>query len=258
MTTRRPSGSASRSGQVAKQKRRAFHADQAGDVQAGRPELGPELVGPVGIADERAGVHRRDLTRPLQRAQHGLQVGELLVPPPAQHVVQAHGPAVDRRGEDRCAGPGDPPRFGQRRQPVRAPLQVVERAEQQHRVHAGAGQVQVPGVRHRGVDARVRGPVPLDLGHVQRHQIPVHHLVAQPGQPVGVPTRAATDVGHHRGGGRQIAEHDLLGPFELELPGGPIGQPGFLFAAFVVGAHRGQVLVVGHGAIFARPSGART
>jgi hypothetical protein len=48
-----------------------------------------------------------------------------------------------------------------------------------------------------------------------------------------------------------MAEHDLLGPLELELPGRPVGQARFFRAALVVGAHRGQVLVVKHRDIFA-------
>jgi hypothetical protein len=74
----------------------------------------------------------------------------------------------------------------------------------------------------------------------------MHHLVAQLGEPERVPARAAADVGHHRGRGRQLAQDDLFGALELKLPG-RLGKPPQLAALVVMRAHRRELQVTGHG-----------
>jgi hypothetical protein len=110
---------------------------------------------------------------------------------------------------------------------------MVKRAEEQDRVNGLVGQVQLPGVGHRGADSRSAGRGRRQLADVQRHQVAVLDLVAKAGQPQRVPARSPADVGDDRRGGRQRAQQDLLGPGELQVAL-RVAQPVLLPAPLVV------------------------
>jgi hypothetical protein len=80
---------------------------------------------------------------------------------------------------------------------------------------------------------------------VQRHQVAVHHLVAQLREPERVTAWAAADVSHQRGRRWQLPQNDLFRALELELPG-RLGQPVQLKAARVMLRHRSELPVTGH------------
>jgi len=76
----------------------------------------------------------------------------------------------------------------------------------------------------------------LKLLDMETHHVAVLQLVAQLGEPQGVPPRAATYVRYDRGRRWQPAQEDLLGPREFQDPLGR-SETIALLALLVVGLH---------------------
>jgi hypothetical protein len=112
------------------------------------------------------------------------------------------------------AGADDAAGFGEGPEPVGPLVEVVQRAKQQHGVGAGVGEVQVVGVRDGGVGARQVAGGAADLLDVVGGQVAVQHVVAQVGEPQGVP--AAADDGDGGWQGRVPCD-DLRGAREFQL-----------------------------------------
>ena len=222
--------------QVIEDERRSLDADQVRDRQPGFGHLLPQLLRPVQKGGERPVVQRRQHPGAVYVADQIERRRVLQVEPLPEHAVDPGRPPRDRRGEHRPARPHDPRALPQRIDPFGPVEQMVERPEQQHGVHAGAGQAGVPHVADRGADPRHPGRLRRELLDVQRHQVPVLDLVPERGQPQRVPSRPAADVRDHGGRRRKPAQHDLGGPGELEFPA-PVAQPFPLHAPLVVRAH---------------------
>jgi hypothetical protein len=92
---------------------------------------------------------------------------------------------------------------------------MVDRPQQQHGVHGAVAEVQVARVTQRGVDVGRVGDR-AELVNVERHEVAVLDPVATLGQSLRIAPRAAADIGDHRGWGRELAQHDLLGALELQ------------------------------------------
>jgi len=84
------------------------------------------------------------------------------------------------------------------------------------------------------------------LVDVMSDEIAVHDVVASLDQPVGIATRATTDVGHDRGRVGQRARDDLDGAEVLDSPGAGRESVSF-FVARVVRLHRS---LIGHALIW--------
>jgi hypothetical protein len=230
--------------QVGEHDRRSFDADQVADVEPGFGQFGAQILRAVRVAGERALVQRREDAGALSVADQLEDLRILQVDPVRDEAVDARGPPGDRGGEQQAARPQDAGGLTERGGPFACLGQVVQRAEQQHRVHGRVGQVEVPCVAGRGADRGHPGGVFLELAHVQRHEVPVLDLIAERRQPQRVAARAAADVRDDRGRWRQAAADDLGRPQELKLAAA-VAQPVPLFGPFVICAYRGLFAVHG-------------
>ena len=173
----------------------------------------------MAVAVERAREQGTELTRLFD-------VGELLddavvtkVELVGQYAVDASGPPGDGGDEDRATGPHDARASWRRSQPIIPAGEVVHRPQQEHRINRGVGQIDIERVADRRVHVvepdrrRCRRSRLFD---VERHQVAVVHAAAEPGQPHGVPTGAAADIGNRAREWRQVATDDLLRAGELD------------------------------------------
>jgi hypothetical protein len=126
-------------------------------------------------------------------------------------VKDRHEPS-DGRGEQYPAGPHDPPRLDERRDPLSSTHEMVERAEEKHRV-----------------DRRIRLPEPAGIADFGRHQpvlscgsnmlrydVDEVHPVAQARQPGRVHAAATAHVEHYPRRRWQLTQQQLARPQQLE------------------------------------------
>ncbi|GAA3147611.1 hypothetical protein GCM10020001_083640 [Nonomuraea salmonea] len=185
------------------------------------------------IAAEPAQGVRGDHDARLHRGASGRAPLLLEEEPEAHAFVERGVPADEGSGHD-PAGPDGAAGLAQRAQPVGALGQVVERAEQQHRVGIAVGDRQVASVAEAGGHAgQLRR-----LAHVQRHRVDHLDLVALGGQPFGVHAGAAAHVEHAGRRRRQGAQQHVARAPELQ-PAATLAQPRTLTAALVVGHQSG-------------------
>nr|WP_264372931.1 hypothetical protein [Nonomuraea phyllanthi] len=138
--------------------------------------------------------------------------------------------AVDGRRRHHAPGPYGAPGLRQGPHPVGPLVQVVERAEQQHRVHARVRHGQVPGVAQPG-----RHPAqPRGVPHVERDRVEQLDLVAVGAQPLRVRAGPAADVEHPGRSRWQHPAQHVLGAPQLQPPA-PLAEPGVLPVLSVVG-----------------------
>jgi hypothetical protein len=125
--------------------------------------------------------------------------------------------ARDAGREDESTGAEDAARLAEGLE-ARGPLrQVVERPEQEHRVHRPVGLLEAAGVADPRVDslARARRGVP-GLRHVERDRVDQDDAIAAAGEPHGVRAGTAAHVEDTRGRVRQPALEDLARPRALD------------------------------------------
>lgn|GEM_PF-4055109 len=122
-------------GEIREEEGCGFDAHQRDRREAGQPQFRPELPRSVAVPAEGARKERRQPTGALHRGHLGEDVRKSLVQRLSQHAVQARRPAGNRRHEHRRARLGDPRRLPQRLDPVAAAVEMVQRPQEQHRVH---------------------------------------------------------------------------------------------------------------------------
>ena len=88
--------------------------------------------------------------------------------------------------------------------------------DRQYRVHRAVGQVEITRVGHRRPHPGQIPRLPGELPHVPGNQIPVLYLIAALRKPQGVPPGAAADVRDDGRRRREVPQHDLRGPQELQ------------------------------------------
>lgn len=132
-------------------------------------------------------------------------------------------------------------RFAQRRQPVLALEQVIERAEQQHPVLAS---IRLPEVA-RVPDLAGHAITRLCLSDVPFDRIDNVHPVALRRQPLRMNTRGSAQIQHRGGRRRKVASDELLGPNPLKDALSAAAQTIVLIKA--LGVERGDVRIdLGH------------
>jgi hypothetical protein len=122
---------------------------------------------------------------------------------------------------------------------------VVQRSEEQHRVSASVGHVQLTRVGNHRLDARVACGCPPQLFDMQRHQVTVDDPIPQLRKPQRVTAGPSTHISDDGGRWGQMPEDYLLRAHELELSPRLV-EPPFLLAEFVVLPHRGVRLTLTH------------
>jgi len=138
-----------------------------------------------------------------------------------EHAGEERGEARDAGREDEPAGLEHPTRLDERREPVGALGQVIERAQEQHGVHARVGLVEPARVADARAGDRVvrltrRGPARvLDVLREGVHQV---DLVAERREPARVHAGAPAHVEHDLPCGREPVQDELLGAREFDLP----------------------------------------
>jgi hypothetical protein len=113
----------------------------------------------------------------------------------AEQPVHSGGVAADRGGRQDATGTKHAMPLGQRPDPVGAFGEVVERAQQQHRIDAGVGSVQHTRIAPGDPGQARHASGLLD---VQRHRIDQVDLISQCGQRLCVDTGGAAHIEHNR------------------------------------------------------------
>ena len=132
-----------------------------------------------------------------------------------------------------------PVRLAERRQPLFARGQVVERSHQEHDIGAAGSVRQGAGIadgRSCQRMFRLRRGRRTCLLHMTRHRIDQMHFVAVRGKPARIPAGAAADIQHHLRRRRQKTPDQLLHAGELRHPGPP-PKPALFVVALVVREH---------------------
>ena len=135
--------------------------------------------------------------------------------------VQQRGQPVDRLGDQNAAGLQYSVRLAERRQPLFARGQVVERSHQEHDIGAAGSVRQGAGIADGRACKRMfrlRRGRRTCLLHMTRHRIDQMHFVAVRGKPARIPAGAAADIQHHLRRRRQKTPDQLLHAGELRHP----------------------------------------
>jgi hypothetical protein len=163
-----------------------------------------------------------------------------IIQPALIQPIQQRSEPADRHRQQLAARPQHPPGLGQRLPSLRGVGQVVQRAEQQHRVLRAVGFRQLPRVPRRGGEGsrRVTPCCLAGLLHVQRHRIHQVHPVPAPGQRRGIATRSAANIQQPGRRRRQQPLGQLHRPDELQGRPSAGEQPGTLVASAVMAFDR--------------------
>ena len=164
MMAARSTGSSHRSARSASRKAGPSMLTRVRDGQACRTKFRAELMRPVGVPGPRCRSQGRQPAGPFH-LRGELEELRMIQIQSLTHCHDPCNPARDRGHEYRAAGPHDPPCFGERASPVSALTEMVERAEQEHRIDRGVVEIQVARVAHRGMETlESRGLVAELLG----------------------------------------------------------------------------------------------
>ncbi len=130
----------------------------------------------------------------------------------ALRPVEDRHESSDGRGEQDPAGPQNSPRFGERRDPLSSTHEVVERAEEEHRVDRPVRLREPAGITNFGGHQSL-----LSYGlDMLRDDVDEMHAVAPARQPGRVYAGAAAHVEHHGWGRWQLTLQQLARAKQLE------------------------------------------
>jgi hypothetical protein len=106
---------------------------------------------------------------------------------------------------------------------------MVQRAEEQYRVHGRIGGRQAAGIANRDRGKRLQGRVVLTLRFFDQASCGIDQVngIAKAGEPEGVRPRTTSRINDVRRRVRQKAANEFLGALELQLRRARF-QPGFL------------------------------
>jgi hypothetical protein len=166
-------------------------------------------------------------------------------PPLCAQSRTRHEPS-DGRGEQDPAGPQDSPRFGERRDPLSSTHEVVERAEEEHRVDRRIRPREPAGV----TDFGGHQPVLKCGSDMPWDNVDKMHAVAPPREPGRVYAGAAADVKHHGRRRWQLTLQQLARAKQLEAV---MAKPEKALPLVLPRIVREQVLTLRHHAIVDEP-----
>jgi hypothetical protein len=132
--------------------------------------------------------------------------------PAALRPVKDRHESSDRRGEQGPTGPQDPPRLGERRDPLSSTHEVVERTEEEHRIDRRIRLRKPAGI----TDLGGHQPVLKCGSDMPRDDVDEMHAVAPAREPRRVYAGAAADVEHHGRRRWQLTEQQLARAQQLE------------------------------------------
>jgi hypothetical protein len=161
-------------------------------------------------------------------------------------IKDRHEPS-DGRGEQNPAGPQDSPRLDERRDPLSSTHEVVERAEEEHRIDRRIRLRQPAGI----ADFGGHQPVLSCGSNMLQDDIDEMHPVASASQPGRMHAGAAAHVEHHRRRRRQLTQQQLTRAQQLKTVMAKPKQALPLVPPRIVGE---QLLTLRHQTIVDEPS----
>lgn len=135
---------------------------------------------------------------------------DVVIPRPCRGDVDERRPPAYRGSGEQPSGAQHPVRFRQRRGAADI-IQVIERSEQQHRIHRRVRLVESASVTDRCVETQASCGRDVRLDDVDQG-----HVVTYVRHPQSVESWAAADIENPSGGWRQSGGEELAGPGRFE------------------------------------------